>query len=173
MSYPCLSRTIHSHYAFVSKGYSFFPDKLAALVELHRVLKSGGRLILSIWSDISPFFDILARSLKRHIGSSIAEKSLAPFAFRDRVTIEGLLASSGFIEISVQTVDVDRKLEPAKASIPAEIKGNPVGAEIEAYGPDTLSLIVQEVKENLSSYSTEEGFSVPQTTFLFSAVARK
>src|SRR6516164_10602557 len=33
------------------QGLQFFPDRPAALREMHRVLRSGGRLVLSVWTS--------------------------------------------------------------------------------------------------------------------------
>src|SRR5262249_56846905 len=51
------------------QGLQFFPDRPASLREMHRVLRSGGRLVLSVWSGIdrSPGFAVLAEALKHRI----------------------------------------------------------------------------------------------------------
>ena len=56
------------------QGLQFFPDRPAALREMHRVLASGGRLVLSVWREIerSPGFAVLADALTRHIGPGAA-----------------------------------------------------------------------------------------------------
>jgi ubiquinone/menaquinone biosynthesis C-methylase UbiE len=37
---------------FCQQGLQFFPDRLAALKEIHRVLAPGGRLAISVWRSI-------------------------------------------------------------------------------------------------------------------------
>jgi SAM-dependent methyltransferase len=56
-------------------GLQFFPDRMASLREMHRVLEqAGGRLILSVWGPIERRrgFAVAADALARHIGPEAA-----------------------------------------------------------------------------------------------------
>src|SRR5919198_597316 len=66
-------------------GLQYFPDRPAALKEMHRVLVPGGRLVLMVWQSIerSPGFALLAEALERHVDASAAAIMRAPFAFTD------------------------------------------------------------------------------------------
>ena len=55
-------------------GLQFFPDKPAALCEMHRVLAPGGRVFLNVPGPEPELFTILAEALAHHI-----EPELAPF----------------------------------------------------------------------------------------------
>ena len=54
-------------------GLQFFPDRPAALREMHRVLGAEGRLALMVWRGIheSLGFAVLAEALERQVGQEI------------------------------------------------------------------------------------------------------
>src|SRR5215218_1556352 len=55
------------------QGLQFFPDRLAAMREMRRVLVPGGRVALAVWRPIehSPGFAVFADALDRHIGPDL------------------------------------------------------------------------------------------------------
>ena len=53
------------------QGLQVFPDRPAALREMHRALVPGGRLILSVWGSLEqcPGYAALVGALERHLSS--------------------------------------------------------------------------------------------------------
>src|SRR5581483_8039307 len=78
------------------QGVQYFLDRTAALREMHRVLASGGRLVLSVWRAIehSPGFLALSRALVRYISPEAG--TLSPFALRDAEGLAAEVARAGF-----------------------------------------------------------------------------
>jgi ubiquinone/menaquinone biosynthesis C-methylase UbiE len=59
-------------------GIQFFPDKLAALREMRRVLAPGGRLALGVLRAVPPYHAAMADALTRHISAEAAASCLSP-----------------------------------------------------------------------------------------------
>lgn len=55
-------------------GLQYFPDRLAAMRVMHRVLRPGGRAVVLVWRDLdhSPGFAALAIALASHAGPAAA-----------------------------------------------------------------------------------------------------
>ena len=156
--------------AFCQQGLQFFPEKVKALEEIKRVLIPDGRLILTVWSSISPLFEALAQALRDNISQELANQSLTPFAFRDEQIITDLISKVGFKKITTSILTIQRQIGPAHSSLPREITGNPVGVAV-LKGQSVMNQIVKQVEAAIADYKTENGFSIPQQTYLFQAHA--
>ncbi len=159
--------------AFCQQGLQFFPDKVAALAELRRVLGHDGRLAITVWNGPSPLFVAIAEALTRHIGEAATEKLLSPYALRDGAEIESLVREAGFGGVARHVLTLERRIGAASTSIPGEIAGNPAGVDFAASGPATQERIVAEVTEDLAGYRTAQGFAVPQESHLVLAHAAR
>ncbi|MBY8977535.1 methyltransferase domain-containing protein [Rhodobacteraceae bacterium NNCM2] len=153
------------------QGVQFIPDKMAAVREFRRVLKPGGRVAISVWAGASAFFVAMADALGRHVGEAVAEQSLAPFAFRAEETVPGLLSDSGFGEVSVQALSIDRIIGDPETAIPKEIFGNPVGPKVKEKGEEVLGRIVADIIRDCARFEVKGALVVPQKAHLFTATA--
>jgi ubiquinone/menaquinone biosynthesis C-methylase UbiE len=154
------------------QGLQFLPDKAAAVREMHRVLRTGGRLGLCVWRSIehSPCHVAIAKALRRHVGADIAQRFQAPFSFGDADTLKRSVADAGFRAIDIQVDVLMRRLLPPQQSIPGLLASTPAGPEVAALQESTRGAIVDEVAAELAAYRTVDGLEVPQPTHVVLAV---
>jgi SAM-dependent methyltransferase len=89
--------------AFSMFGLMFFPDRPAGLREMRRVLRPGGRAIVSSWVPFDgPFGELLKATRDFMPGLSLGG-GRPPLADPDE--IRGELAAAGFAAVTVETVD--------------------------------------------------------------------
>lgn len=88
-------------------GFMFFQDRPAALREMMRVLRPGGRLALAVCDalDHSPGYAVLAELLNRLFGHAVADAFRAPFALGDREALLTLCATAGIANAQIARVD--------------------------------------------------------------------
>ena len=86
-------------------GLMFFTDRNSALTEMHRVLRTGGRVVLSVWQSLerAPFYQTLDEVSRRHLGkSSVGEV----FSLGDANEVRKLLTGAGFQDVEIESVSI-------------------------------------------------------------------
>jgi SAM-dependent methyltransferase len=84
-------------------GLMFFEDRCAALREMVRVLRPGGRLAVAVCDslDHSPGYAAVAELLQRLFGESVAEAFRAPFVLGDPEQLLSLCSDAGITDAKV------------------------------------------------------------------------
>ena len=153
------------------QGLQFFPDKAAALSEMHRVLKRGGRLALSCWRSVehTPGYHVLEQALARRIGPEKA--ALPPFSFGEAGAIRALLVGAGFREVKLWAEAKMLRFRSAEHLVRAVVGGAPtmMGA-LTGQGEGGLDAIIAEVTEATKQYVDDEGWATPAVSHIVTAI---
>ncbi len=101
-------------------GLMFFADRRAALGEMHRVLRDGGRAALGVWQglDRHPFYRALDEAIERRLGMSGVRDI---FALGDAGELRTLLAEAGFRDVAIEPVSMTARFPNPGAFLAGEI----------------------------------------------------
>ncbi|OWA00987.1 hypothetical protein B9W62_35720 [Streptomyces sp. CS113] len=153
------------------QGLQFFPDLCAALTEIGRVLRPGGRLAATAWAprDRSPYHEAQGRAA-RAADPGHTDDSASPVAFAlSKQRFVQAATAAGFVHLAAEEITADVVLPALPAFAAAHLTALPFGAEIARRAPDTISAIAQAITDSLSAYQTPEGIKVPFVSHLLTA----
>ena len=147
-------------------GAMFFPDKIAAHREAHRVLRKGGRYLLVIWDALgaNPTHHVTERALAELFPDDPPTFiSRIPFSYSRRETIESDLHEAGFEDVEIETVEGrSRAISPGHAAL-GLTQGSPMRFEIEARDPAKLDEATERVAEALTELGNANAVVAPMS----------
>lgn len=117
-------------------GVMFFPDKMKAYSEAHRVLRPGGTFIFNVWDALADneFADVITTALEP-VFPHDPPRFLArtPYGYHSKSSIGSDLAAGGFaMRASFETVAERSHAQSADIPVIAFCRGTPLFNEIEA-----------------------------------------
>ena len=103
----------------------FFEDRPAALAEMLRVLKPGGRLVVAVWdaADRSPGYAALIALLERLFGRAVADALRAPFVLGDAVALRALFTKAGVPDVRIRTLEGTARFPSIEQWVYTDVKG--------------------------------------------------
>ena len=150
------------------QGFQFSPDGIQAVREIHRVLKPGGRVGISVWASIErcPGYPALVHALERRVVASAA--SLIQMK-GDSTEISRLFSDGGFPEANVVTCSVDASYSSAEEFTRAIVVGAIMRRTDAQFSEETLSLMAADVGTELAQYVGENSLAFPMEAHLLTA----
>lgn len=151
----------------------FLKERQTALSEKYRVLKPGGRVAISLWSEIeeNPYFHVLIDAVSKHIGEETAAGLQSIFNLSNADEIRALLEEAKFTDIEMTVKQLELELPKLTDFIPLHISATPMAAGFHAAAPAAQQAVIQEVAEQLALFESDDKVMVPFGIHL--ATARK
>jgi SAM-dependent methyltransferase len=150
-------------------GLMFIEDKSAAVAEMHRVLKPGGRVVINTPGRIQPPFEEMARAIVEHINPQLGGFVRAVFSMHDPDALAVLLAETPLGE--VQTSEYEARFDlPAPAEFLWQYINLTPMAALVAEAPDTAKAAMEaHVVETWTPWLVEGRVPLAQPMVLASA----
>lgn len=148
-------------------GLMFFADRVAAIAEMRRVLRPGGRFALAVWDSLerNPGFAGKVAILDRMAGRAAGDALRAPFCLGNRVELGKLLEQAGAHDCRIETRPGKARFASLRQYVDAELRGwLPVaGVHLD---DDAIDAIYHECERELGAYAGDDGFTMPMSAHI-------
>ncbi|MBI3436310.1 MAG: class I SAM-dependent methyltransferase [Proteobacteria bacterium] len=134
-------------------GVMFFPDKVQAYREAHRVLQPSGYFLFSVWDRIAEneFADIVTIALATMFPDDPPRfMPRTPHGYHDVERIRAELNEAGFSDVSVDAVGARSKARSARDPAIAYCQGTPLRNEIAARNASGLQEATEQATKALA-----------------------
>jgi SAM-dependent methyltransferase len=137
-------------------GLMFFEDKNAALKEMWRVLRPGGRLAVAVWDrlDHVPGYASMTALLQRLFGERVADELRTPYAMGEPDKLSALFAEAGIPNVKIRTRDHMARFPSIESWVQMDVKGWTLGDLIDDAQYQTL---LQEARKEMKPYLERDG----------------
>jgi ubiquinone/menaquinone biosynthesis C-methylase UbiE len=121
------------------QGLQFFPDRAAAVREMYRALKPGGRVVSAVWCEMAlqPSFAALDAALRECLPADQVELYGAPFRWPSAAALKAAFTDQGFTGVSVAELRHPLTYEGGIAQVVATLAASPIANTITGLDAET------------------------------------
>jgi SAM-dependent methyltransferase len=140
------------------QGLQFFVDREAAVAEMHRALRPGGRVGITVWAEIdgSPAFAALADAIAAVAGTDLAARYRGgPWGFPDADHLGALLEDAGLQGVDVSTHALSVIFEGGPSQLVATLAATPLATDVERLSAEQKQGLVDHVARTAGAGAIE------------------
>ena len=145
--------------AICALGLMYVPDPLAALKEMHRAVRPGGRISVAVWgarakcgwAEIFPIVD------KR----VVSEVCPMFFQLGNGEALKITMEMAGFSDVTLERMDAPIRYESGNDACGAAFEGGPVALAYAHFDQATKVAVQAEYLESIKAYRRGSGYLVP------------
>jgi len=154
-------------------GLMFFEDRAAAMREMWRVVRPGGRLVIAVWSRLeqSPGYAAMVELLSQAFGEAVGDALRPPFCLGDEAELRTVFSDAGLEPSSFESITKAARFDSLDAWIHCDVRGWTLADVLDEADERRLR---REAKGALKRFVTADGhveFASPARIAVFVAPA--
>ncbi len=134
------------------QGLQFFPDRGAAIREMHRALKPRGRVAAAVWREIAyqPCFAALDAALRDCLAADQAEPYGIPFRWPKATDLVAAFNNQGFVDVSVAEVRHSLTFEGGIGQVISTLAASPIATTVAGLDAETWARLWSAAERRLT-----------------------